>query len=63
MRGPCLFKESDVKRAMRAVIAAGLDVASVQIDKTGSIVVIPVKCVQTEKDRSDAELNEWDSTG
>ncbi len=63
MRGPCLFKESDVKRATRAVIAAGLEVASVQIDKTGSIVVTPAKRLQTEKDRSRAELNEWDRIG
>ncbi len=43
MRRPCLFKERDVTRAAKAVLAAGLDVARVEINKDGVIVVVPGK--------------------
>jgi hypothetical protein len=58
MRRPCLFKERDVTRATKAVLAAGLGVDRVQIDKNGTIVVIPGKSAE-EADRS-SERNEWD---
>jgi hypothetical protein len=58
MRRPCLFKERDVKRAARAVIAMGLDIGRVEIDKNGTIVVVPGKPKETpgESEKS----NEWD---
>jgi hypothetical protein len=43
MRRPCLFKERDVTRATKGVLAAGLDVKCVQINKDGVIVVVPGK--------------------
>ena len=43
MRRPCLFKERDVTRATKAVLAAGLDVARIEIAKDGAIVVVPGK--------------------
>jgi hypothetical protein len=41
MRRPCLFKERDVTRAAKAVRAAGLEIARVEVAKDGSIIVVP----------------------
>jgi hypothetical protein len=53
-----LFKETDLKRAVKAVIAAGLDVGRVQVDNNGTINVIPAKTADAVK-KSDPR-NEWD---
>jgi hypothetical protein len=58
MRRPCLFKERDVKRAGRAVLAMGLDIGRVEIDKNGTIVVIPGKPKEAADEST--ERNEWD---
>jgi hypothetical protein len=42
-RRPCLFKERDVTRAAKAVLAAGLEIARVEIAKDGGIIVVPGK--------------------
>jgi hypothetical protein len=42
-RRPCTFRQTDVKRAVKAVRAAGVEVARVQVGKDGTIVVVPVK--------------------
>jgi len=47
MRGPCLFKERDVKRAARAVLALGLEIARVEIGQDGRIVVVPDRSVKS----------------
>jgi hypothetical protein len=57
MRRPCLFKERDVTRATKAVLAAGLEIARVQINKDGAIVVVPGKL--GEGSNGDAS-NPWD---
>ena len=41
MRRPSLFKERDVTRATKAVRAAGLGIARVEIAKDGAIIVVP----------------------
>jgi hypothetical protein len=41
MRRPSKFKKCDVTRAMKAVRAAGLEIARVEIAKDGAIVVVP----------------------
>lgn len=56
-RGPCAFKKTDVTRATRAVIAAGLDVARVEISKHGVIVVVPGK---PREGANDDASNPWD---
>jgi hypothetical protein len=43
MRRPCLFKERDVTRATKAVLAAGLEIARIEIGKDGGIIVVPGK--------------------
>ena len=58
MRRPCLFKERDVKRAGRAVLAMGLNIGRVEIDKNGTIVVVPGNPKETTAESG--ERNEWD---
>ncbi len=41
MTAPVRFKQSDVKRAAAGVILAGLDIARIEIDPSGKIVIIP----------------------
>lgn len=55
MTAPARFKQSDVKRAVAGMIAAGLSVARVEIDLTGKIVVHPGR--PTIAPRND---NEWE---
>jgi hypothetical protein len=57
-RGPCLFKKRDVTRATKAVLAAGLDIARVEIAKNGAIVVVPGKPDQPAGEGSEGR-NEW----
>jgi hypothetical protein len=57
-RRPCAFRETDVKRAVRAVRAAGIEIARVEIGKDGSIVVVPGK--PTKARDANGEGNEWD---
>jgi hypothetical protein len=60
MRRPCLFKERDVKRAARAVLATGLHIGRVEIDKNGTIVVVPGE--PAEMPERNRDRNEWDDT-
>jgi hypothetical protein len=46
-RHKAAFQQGDATRAMRAVHAAGLEVARVEIEKGGKIVVIPGKPEQS----------------
>lgn len=39
-RGPLTFRQQDLVRAIKAAQAAGLDVAKVEVDKDGKIVII-----------------------
>jgi hypothetical protein len=56
-RGTCTFKQTDVTKAVKAVVAAGVEVARVEVDKDGRIVVIAGKPIAA----SDGEgTNEWD---
>jgi len=64
MRRPCLFKERDVTRAAKAVLAAGLAIARVEIGKDGAIVVVPGKPegqVAAQSDDLDRELAKFEA--
>ncbi len=52
-RAPCNFRERDVIRAVRAIIAAGQHVRGVRFDKAGGFVVLV-----GEQDHDDE--NPWD---
>jgi phosphoribosylpyrophosphate synthetase len=57
-RAPSTFRQQDVTRAVKAVTAAGVHIARVEIDKTGKTVIITSDAI----DRPDGmtEANEWD---
>jgi hypothetical protein len=57
-RSPCTFRQQDVTRALKAVVAAGMVVAQIEIDKDGKIVIVAGEPVgETPK----GEGTEWDS--
>ena len=59
-RGPSAFKKTDITRATRAVLDAGLDVARVDINKDGGFAIIPGK--PTEPPVQSDPPDEWQVT-
>ena len=55
-RAPSTFRQQDVTRAVKAVVAAGVDIARIEIDKAGKIVIIAL----TDGGKPVA-ANEWDT--
>ena len=56
LRAPSTFRQQDVTRAVKAVVAAGVDIARVEIDNTGKIAIIAL----TDGGKP-ATVNEWDT--
>jgi hypothetical protein len=56
-RGSLTFKQGDVTRAVRAVVAAGVEIARVEVDEEGRIIVVAGKPTPDEG----RGANEWDS--
>ena len=54
-RAPSTFRQQDVTRAVKAVAAAGVHIARVEIDKSGKIVIITANTTDRKR-----EANEWD---
>src|SRR5262249_41793706 len=59
-RAPSTFRQQDVTKAIKAVAAAGVHIARVEIDKTGKIVIIAKNPTENQPGESAAEVNEWD---
>jgi hypothetical protein len=57
-RAPSTFRQQDVTKAVKAVTAAGVHIARVEIDKTGKIVIITADA--TDLAGETREANEWD---
>jgi hypothetical protein len=57
-RAPSAFRQQDVTRAVKAVTAAGVHIARIEIDKTGKIVIIAADA--TGRPGEMTEANEWD---
>jgi len=57
-RAPSTFRQQDVTRAVKAVTAAGVHIARIEIDKAGKIVIITAD--PTEPPGETTEANEWD---
>jgi hypothetical protein len=58
-RAPSTFRQQDVTRAVKAVAAAGVGIARVEIDKAGKITIIAAP--GTDPGEGRAEANEWDT--
>ena len=58
-RHKAAFQQGDATRAVRAVHAAGLKVARVEIEKGGKIVVIPRKPEKGEQAAPSTAADEW----
>ena len=52
------FRQRDVTRAVKAVTAAGVGIARVEIDREGRITIIAASASQTPEQGKEA--NEWD---
>jgi hypothetical protein len=57
-KGACAFKQRDVTRALRATVAAGVDVQRVEIDRDGKIVLVTGKPEAKNDDVASAS-NDW----
>ena len=57
-RTPSTFRQQDVTRAVKAVAAAGVHIARIEIDKMGKIVIITAG--GTDQAGETTEINEWD---
>jgi L-asparaginase/Glu-tRNA(Gln) amidotransferase subunit D len=57
-RAPSTFRQQDVTRAVKAVSAAGVTIARVEVDKSGKIAIITTN--GTAAHDQDKEGNEWD---
>ena len=55
MRRPSKFKKTDVTRATKAVLAAGLAIGRVEVALDGSIVVVPGRPKEAIKDDETSE--------
>jgi hypothetical protein len=55
-RGPATFRQRDLTAAVKAIVAAGCEVARVEIGRDGKIIVV------TGKPGQPVSANEWDAT-
>lgn len=63
-RGPCTFRERDVKAALKVVRESHLEIARVEIDKDGKIIIItgkPAENCDAPEMKENRGANEWDS--
>lgn len=58
MRRPCSFRETDVRRAIKAARSSGIEIGRVEIERDGRIIVIPGK--PSDSAESSSDRNEWD---
>ena len=58
-RAPSTFRQQDVTRAVKAVAAAGVHIARIEIDKAGKIVIIATDPAD-HPGETNTEANEWD---
>jgi hypothetical protein len=60
-RAPSTFRQQDVTRAVKAVAAAGVHIARVEISRDGRIVVIVRQPTANQQDDLDRELRDFEA--
>jgi hypothetical protein len=60
-RAPSAFRQQDVTKAVKAVAAAGVDIARVEIGRDGRIVVVVQRSSASQQDDLDRELTEFEA--
>jgi hypothetical protein len=58
-RRPCIFRQTDLTRAVKAALAAGIEIQRIEIDRDGKIVVVAGKLPESPGEGED-QCNEWD---
>jgi hypothetical protein len=58
-RAPSTFRQQDVTRAIKAVSAAGVNIARVEIDKAGKIIIITGGTTEQPGQASGNDLDNW----
>jgi hypothetical protein len=58
-RAPSTFRQQDVTRAIRAAIAAGVDIARIEVAKDGRIVIVTGGADPPVQDDLDRELEQF----
>ncbi len=57
-RRPCIFRQTDLTRALKGARAAGMEIGRIEINKDGVITILPGKPLDPTS--PDPESNEWD---
>jgi hypothetical protein len=60
-RLPLSFRQADVTRAVKAVAAAGVGIARIEIGRDGKIVLITLQSATGPQDDLDRELAEFEA--
>jgi hypothetical protein len=60
-RAPATFRQRDVVRAVKAVAAAGVDIGRIEIDRAGTIRIVPAGPSRHDNNPLDLELQEWEA--
>lgn len=58
-RGPSTFRQADITKAVKAVRAAGVDIARVEVAKDGRIVIVTGEAPSAVQNELDRELQEF----
>jgi hypothetical protein len=61
-RAPCTFKQRDLTAAVKAVAKAGVEVARVEIDRDGKIIVVTKAANSAPMSALDQELAAFEAT-
>lgn len=57
-RGPATFRQRDLTRALKATVAAGIEVAGIEIGRDGKMVIFAVKSKEL-LDEAANDVNPW----
>ena len=61
-RGQFAYRKRDLTRAIQAARAAGVDIAKVEVDRSGKITIIAARAsAGGNGDELDRELEEWEA--